>query len=57
MTAYQNELVPILLDSFEVHKIASKNCQAILKPVENLLLKLYIQFNPEALARVNINIL
>jgi hypothetical protein len=50
--AYQNELIPILLDTFEVHKIAIKNCQTILSPLESLLIKLYIQFHPELISRV-----
>ncbi|CAF0778497.1 unnamed protein product [Brachionus calyciflorus] len=49
--AYQNDLVPLLIDSYEVYKLASKNNEKITKFCENNLTKLYIQFNPEALSR------
>ncbi|RNA38515.1 calcineurin-binding cabin-1 isoform X1 [Brachionus plicatilis] len=49
--AYQNDLVPLLLDSFEIYKIAFKNNEKVAKFCENHLTKLYVQFNPEALNR------
>lgn len=49
---YQNNLIPLLLDSFEIYKLALKNNEKIKRFCENHLTKLYLQFNPEALNRV-----
>lgn len=52
LVSYQSKLVPILMDSFEIYKMAIKYNETIGKKLENLLLRLYIQFNPEVLNRV-----
>lgn len=49
---YQNELVPLLLETYEVYRMASKQNNPICKNTENLLLKLFIQFNPDVLTKV-----
>ena len=51
-STYQNSLIPLLLDSFEIYKLALKNNEKTKKYCENLLIKLYLQFNPEAISRV-----
>ena len=55
LSSYQQELLPILLDSFEVQKLASRNCQTILKSIENLLVNLYVQFNPHVLISLQVH--
>jgi hypothetical protein len=63
LTLYQNDLVPILLDTYEVYKLAAKsniissssnsNSESQEhKNVEHLLLKLYIQFHPSSVNRL-----
>jgi hypothetical protein len=49
---YQVELIPILLETNELYKIASKNFETFAKTVEGLLITLYIQFHPQSLERV-----
>ena len=49
---YQAELLPLLLDVFEVHKLSCKHCESMKADVEDLLTALYIQLNPDSINRV-----
>jgi hypothetical protein len=52
---YQNELAPFLLDAYELYKLIARNEESLLSKAQDLLVKLYIQFNPELLCNVNLN--
>ena len=49
---FKRNLVPILLDSFELSRVILKNCDEIAKDIEQLLRHLYIQFHPDLLSKV-----
>ena len=53
--AYKNDLLPILLDTHEIYKLAVKHNESMLKNVEGVLSALYFQFNPDAISRVKPN--
>lgn len=46
LIAYQNELIPLLLDAHEAYKLASKHQETLCTSLHNLLLVLFYQFNP-----------
>ena len=48
----QRNLVPILLDSFELSRVILKHCDELTKEIEQLLRHLYIQFHPDLLSKV-----
>jgi hypothetical protein len=52
LSVYQNEFVSILLDAYEIYKLSQKNYQMLTKNIETLMFKLYIQFHPEMLSRI-----
>lgn len=58
LIAYQNDLVPLLLDSYEAYKLASRHQEPLCTSLNNLLVLLYYQFNPLAInnpSRVSID--
>lgn len=50
LVTYQNDLVPLLLDSYEAYKLASKHQESLCGSLNNLLVVLYYQFNPLAIS-------
>jgi hypothetical protein len=52
---YQSELFPILIDSYEVHKLATRhlvNEVKFMEDIELILKGLYVQLNPDVIERV-----
>lgn len=49
LIAYQNDLIPLLLDSYEAYKLASRHQEPLCTSLNNLLVLLYYQFNPLAI--------
>lgn len=47
------EFVPIILETYETYKLVVKHYSKITDRVENLLMRLYVQFHPEVLNRPN----
>ena len=48
--AYQQDLIPILIDTHELYKQIGKHCKDLLGENEFLLRNLFIQFHPEKLS-------